>query len=61
MKDTIPEYTTVSTFSKGESSKIFSHVEDEDKIIIVNKRGKPCSVIISYERYVKLKESGADL
>lgn len=57
----IPEYRTATEFLRGQASKIFDEVIENDIVVIVNKHSKPQNVIISYERYKKLKEEGADL
>lgn len=51
----IPEYRAMTDFLRGQASRIFSDVKEQDKVIIVNKQNKPQAVIISYERYVRLK------
>lgn len=53
----IPDYRAITDFLRGQASRIFAEVRDQDKVIIVNKQNKPQAVIISYERYVKLKEN----
>lgn len=57
----IPDYESVTPFLKGQASRIFKEVADEDKVLIVQKQNKPQNVIISYERYLKLKRNGADI
>ena len=57
----VPDKHTVSEFLKGQASKIFDEVIKEDKVVIVNKHSKPQNVIISYERYKRLKSEGADI
>ncbi|MDD2476430.1 MAG: type II toxin-antitoxin system Phd/YefM family antitoxin [Dysgonamonadaceae bacterium] len=52
----IPIYHSVTEFLKGQASRIFSEVNEKDEIVIVNKRNKPQAVIISYDRYIRLKE-----
>ena len=32
-----------------------------DKVVLVNKNSKPQNIIISYDRYCRLKENGADI
>jgi len=57
-----PENRTATEFLRGQASKIFDEVAVQDKVVIVNKHSKPQSVIISYERYKKLKyEEGVDI
>ncbi len=58
---TVPDTHTASEFLKGQASRIFDEVTQEDKIVVVNKHSKPQNVIISYERYKRLKENGADI
>ncbi len=57
----VPDNHTATEFLKGQASKIFDEVVKEDKVVIVNKHSKPHNVIISYDRYVRLKESVADI
>lgn len=57
----IPEYQSVTPFLKGQASKIFKEVADEDKVLIIQKQNKPQNVLISYERYLELKKKGADI
>ena len=49
----VPDYESVTPFLKGQASKILKDVAENDN--------KPQNVIISYERYKKLKEEGADI
>ncbi|MEG1982077.1 MAG: type II toxin-antitoxin system Phd/YefM family antitoxin [Clostridia bacterium] len=57
-----PEYRTATEFLRGQASKIFEEVAHEDKVVLVTSHGKPKSVVISYERYKKLKyENDADI
>ena len=53
----IPEYRAMTDFLRGQASRIFSEAQDQNKVIIVNKQNKPQAVIISYERYVKIKKN----
>lgn len=57
----IPENHTATEFLRGKASMIFDGITDEDKVVIVNKNSKPHNVIISYDRYCRLKKSGADI
>lgn len=63
MKNTtiIPEPHTATEFLRGQASKIFEDVASNDNVVIVNKNSRPKNVIISYERYKRLKENGADI
>lgn len=56
---TIPEYRSITEFLRGQSSRIFTELKKEDKVVIVNKQNKPQAVIISYDRYIRLKEQGS--
>lgn len=53
---TIPEFHSITEFLRGQASRIFSDIKENDKIVIVNKQNKPQAVIISYDRYIRLKE-----
>ena len=52
----IPEYHSITEFLRGQASRIFSDIKEKDKVVIVNKQNKPQAVIISYDRYIRLKE-----
>lgn len=56
-----PEYEGITSFQKGQASKLFKKVVDKDQVLIVNKQNKPQTVIISYDRYLRLKNQGIDL
>ena len=60
-KKILPDYESVTPFLKGQASKIFKDVAEKDKVLIVQKQNKPQNVIISYERYKKLVDKGADI
>ena len=53
-----PDYEAITSFQKGQASRIF---KERDKVLIVNKQNKPQNVVISYERYLRLREEGADI
>ena len=57
----IPENHTATEFLRGQASKIFESVAKKDNVVMVNKNSKPQNVIISYDRYCRLKENGADI
>ncbi len=59
--DAVPEYRTATEFLKGQASKIFDETAEQDKVVIVNKHSKPHCVVISYERYKKLKSEGVNI
>lgn len=60
-KRKLPDYESVTPFLKGQASKILKDVAENDKVLIVQRQNKPQNVIISYDRYKKLKEEGADI
>ena len=60
-KKIIPDYESVTPFLKGQASKIFKDGATKDKVLIVQKQNKPQNVIISYERYKRLVDEGADI
>lgn len=57
----VPESRQITEFLKGQASKIFGEVVEKDEVVVVNKNSKPHCVVISYERYKKLKNEGADI
>ena len=60
-KPVLPDYESVTPFLKGQASKIFKEVADNDKVLIVQKQNKPQNVVISYKRYLELEKTGADI
>lgn len=54
-KESPPDFYTATDFLRGQASKIFKEVSEEDKVVLVTSHGKPNAVVISYERYKKLK------
>ena len=40
-RNIIPEYESVTPFLKGQASKIFKEVADNDKVLIIQKQNKP--------------------
>ena len=60
-KNAVPENHTATEFLRGQASRIFDEVKERDTVVVVNKNSKPQNVIISYERYKRLKEKGADI
>ena len=57
----IPENHTATEFLRGKASQIFDDVVTNDSVVVVNKNSQPQNVIISYDRYKRLKENGADI
>lgn len=60
-KTIIPENHTATEFLRGQASRIFENVAKDDNVVLVNKNSKPQNVIISYDRYCRLKNAGADI
>lgn len=60
-KEPVPDFHTATEFLRGKASKIFDEIFEKDKVVIVNKNSKPRNVIISFERYKKLKNNGNDI
>lgn len=57
----IPESHTATEFLRGQASKIFEKVAEDDTVVLVNKNSKPQNIIISYDRYCRLKKANADI
>ena len=36
-----PDYEAITTFQKGQASRIFKEVKEQDKVLIINKQNKP--------------------
>ena len=60
-KDIIPIHHQMTEFLRGKASQIFEEVVKTDSVVLVNKNSKPHSIIISYDRYCKLKDKGAEI
>lgn len=60
-KVVIPTHHQMTEFLRGQASKIFDDVAKNDGVVLVNKNSKPQNIIISYDRYCRLKENGADI
>lgn len=60
-KNVIPIHHQMTEFLRGQASKIFDDVAKKDEVVLVNKNSKPQNIIISYDRYCRLKENGADI
>lgn len=57
-----PINRTATMFLRGQASKIFNDVADNDNVVIVSKNSKPQVVIISYDKYENLKyNEGVDI
>ena len=42
-----PDYEAITSFQKGQASRIFKEVNEQDKVLIVSKQNKPQNVVIS--------------
>ena len=51
----------ITQFSRGYASKIFKHVKKKDKVLKVIKNSKSYAVVISIDRYNKLKKNGVNI
>ena len=60
-RDIIPSHHQMTEFLRGQASRIFDEVAEKDDVVLVNKNSKPHNIIISYDRYCRLKEQGADI
>lgn len=60
-KKRLPLHFNIAEFNRGQSSKRFKEVVENDATAIVQKNGKPFAVVISYERYKDLYEKGEDV
>jgi PHD/YefM family antitoxin component YafN of YafNO toxin-antitoxin module len=58
---TLMEHINIGELNRGQSSKIIRNLVGEDKTAFIQKNGKPVAVIISYERYQRMFESGIDI
>lgn len=57
----VPTNHTATEFLRGQASKIFDDVAKKDDVVVVNKNSKPHTVVISYDRYCRLKNANADI
>jgi prevent-host-death family protein len=57
----IPDNHQMTEFLRGKASQIFDEVTEKDTVVMVNKNSKPQNVVISYDRYCRLKKNGADI
>ncbi len=55
------EHYNMSDFLKGQASKIFTKVSDDDSVGYVLKHGKPMVIMMSNERYERLLKAGIDV
>lgn len=55
------EHYNMSDFLRGQASKIFTSISNEDKSGFVLKNGKPVAIVISNERYERLLKAGIDI
>jgi len=55
------EHHNIADFLRGKSSKILRHLSEEDKTSFIHKNGKPLVVVMSNERYERMKRAGVDI
>lgn len=55
------EHLNIGEFNRGQSSKLIRKLVDNDQAAFIQKNGKPIAVVISYERYERLLNSGIDI
>lgn len=55
------EHLNIGEFNRGQSSKLIRKLVDNDQAAFIQKNGKPIAVVISYERYERLLDSGIDI
>lgn len=48
-KPVLPDYESVTPFLKGQASKIFKEVADNDKVLIVQKQNKPQKCFLKHK------------
>ena len=53
-----PEFKPITEFMRGQSSVIMREVEKQDNVVLVMRRNKPMTAVISYECYKELAEAG---
>lgn len=55
------EHLNIGEFNRGQSSKLIKNLVENDQAAFIQKNGKPIAVMISYERYERLLNSGIDV
>lgn len=55
------EHFNIAEFNRGQSSKLIRNLVEEDRTAFIQKNGKPIAVVMSYERYLRMYESGIDI
>lgn len=55
------KHFNIGEFNRGQSSKLIRDLVEHDDTAYVQKNGKPIAVLMSYERYQRLYESGIDI
>lgn len=54
-------FYNITSFLRGQASRIFTSVFEKDDAAFVLKNGKPIAVVISFQRYERLLKSGVDV
>lgn len=55
------EHYNMTSFLRGQASKIITSVSDDDKTGFILKNGKPLAILMSNERYERLLKAGIDI
>jgi len=55
------EHHNIAEFLRGQSSIILRRLSEEDKTSFIHKNGKPLVVVMSNERYERMKRAGVDI
>lgn len=59
MQDVLNSLVPITQFNRGQASRIFNRLHDEDKLIVL-KNNKPTAVILSPKEYERLSEIEKD-
>ncbi|CAB0542197.1 type II toxin-antitoxin system Phd/YefM family antitoxin [Corynebacterium diphtheriae] len=54
-------FHNITSFLRGQASKMLTSISEEDDVVLVLKNGKPIVLAMSYERYERLLDSGVDI
>lgn len=54
-------FYNMTSFLKGQSSKIITGLSEKDEVGYILKNGKPLAVLMSNDRYERLLKAGIDI
>lgn len=54
-------FHNITSFLRGQASRIFTSISEKDDAALVLKNGKPIAVVISFQRYERIMESGVNV